>query len=247
MSNKTVIVNGAFGKMGEITCQTLKRSENYQLIASLGKNDSLAKEISHHKPDIVIDLTNALCAYENAKIIIDSQTHAVIGTSGLKESEIKQLTKQCELQKLGTVIAPNFSLGAILMMKCASFIAPYLNQVEIIETHHPQKIDSPSGTAIKTAELIAKKRGEFSKIDNNDAARGKDICDVSVHSLRLPGFIASQQVIFGGEDENLTLSHQSISRQSFMPGVLLALDKVTTINHLVYGLENLLPIDGLSS
>ncbi len=238
MNPKTVIVNGAYGKMGEVTCKTVDAAEQYQLVASLGRNDNLAKEISTIKPDIVIDFTNALCAYENAKTIIDNQTHAIIGTSGLKEHEITTLKKQCDLQKLGAIIVPNFSLGAILMMKCAALIAPYLSQVEIIEAHHPNKIDAPSGTAIKTAALISKKRGEFQQIENKQDARGDVICDIPVHSLRLPGFIASQQVIFGGEDENLTISHNSISRQSFMPGVLLALEKVTTIDHLVYGLEN---------
>jgi 4-hydroxy-tetrahydrodipicolinate reductase len=238
MSLKTVIVNGAFGKMGAVTCETVESSSHYQLVAKLGRDDNLEKEIKSHKPDIIIDFTNALCAYENAKTIIDNQTHAIIGTSGLKKQEITQLTSQCERQKLGAIIVPNFSLGAILMMKCAALIAPYLTEVEIIETHHPKKIDAPSGTAIKTAELIAKKRGEHLAIDHSQPARGEAFNDISIHALRLPGFVASQQVIFGGEDENLTLSHHSISRQSFMPGVLLALDKVTTIAHLVYGLEH---------
>lgn len=241
MGAKTVIVNGAFGKMGAITAETVNQSEKFELVASLGVKDDLSASIQLHQPDIVIDFTNADVAYENAKIILDHNVSAVIGTSGLTDEQIKRFSTQCELQKLGVIIAPNFSLGAILMMKCAAMIAPHLQDVEIIETHHAAKIDAPSGTAKKTAALIAEHRGDYQITDErSQSARGEDIAGVPVHALRLPGYIASQSVMFGGMDENLSITHHSISRKSFMPGVLLALSKVSQLNHLVYGLDQLI-------
>ncbi len=237
---QTIIVNGAFGKMGTITCQTIKDNENFKLLQALGRSDDLSRAIKEHQPDVVIDFTNALSAYQNAKTIIAEQTKAIIGSSGITEQQINELTKQCELQKLGVIIAPNFSIGALLMMKSAAMVAKYLPDAEIIETHHAQKIDSPSGTAIKTAKIIASNRKTRPEIDTKELSRGEEVSGVPVHAVRLPGFIASQQVIFGAQDENLTISHQSISRASFMPGVLLALEKIQELNHLVYGLEHFL-------
>ncbi len=146
----------------------------------------------------------------------------------------------------GCIIAPNFSIGAILMMHFSAVAAKYIGEVEIVETHHQQKLDAPSGTAIKTAQLIQQARTQDkNKIQGEElypGARGAEVLDVNIHSLRLPGYIASQQVMFGGEGENLTISHNSISRDCFMPGVILACDNVLRLGSLVYGLENLLDL-----
>lgn len=244
MTNKRVIVNGAPGKMGSVTVETIKTNERYELVGALGRDDHLANAIESLKPDIVIDFTNAANAYQNTKTIIDHQVHAVIGSSGLTEEEIQSLTQQCEIQKLGAIIAPNFSLGAILMMQCAKHIAKYFSDVEIIEAHHEQKLDAPSGTAIKTAQLIQAARQASPKktAEQNvlPGSRGAMCSEVPIHAVRLPGFVASQQVVFGQQGENLSLVHHSINRECFMPGVLLALDKVQTLNHLVYGLDTLI-------
>lgn len=241
MNKAKVIVNGAFGKMGKVTCQTIENSQDYTLIASLGSNDNLSQTIQETETDIVIDFTTAEVAYEHAKIIIESNTHAVIGSSGLTPNQVQSLQSQCKEKQLGGIIAPNFSLGALLMMQCAALVAKHFNHVEIIETHHNQKIDAPSGTAVKTAEMINASRKSVpedkTKPSLNNGSRGAICDDVHIHALRLPGFVASQQVVFGNLGENLSINHHSISRECFMPGVLLALKKVRELKHMVYGLE----------
>tara|TARA_B110000879_G_C11128221_1_gene494832 strand:- start:79 stop:813 length:735 start_codon:yes stop_codon:yes gene_type:complete len=241
---RTIIVNGAFGKMGVTTCEAIAQSERYQLIAGLGRNDSLKASLATHSPDIVIDFTNAHSVYDNTKVLLMHKVKSVIGASGLTNKQVAELTELALVNQTGCIIAPNFSLGAILMMQFSSVAAAYFSEAEIVETHHQQKLDAPSGTAIKTAKLIQEARST----QKNDCvseelvpgARGAEVSDVNIHSLRLPGYIASQRVMFGGLGENLTIEHNSISRDCFMPGVLLASDKVMTLNHLVYGLEKLL-------
>jgi 4-hydroxy-tetrahydrodipicolinate reductase len=241
MPHPKIIVNGALGKMGQITADTIDAAPNYNLVAKLTRNDNLLKTIETLKPDVVIDFTNASAVYDNAKTIIASNTRAIIGSSGLSDTEVQSLKTQCETQELGAIIAPNFSLGAILMMQCAERIATHFPNVEIIETHHEQKQDAPSGTAIKTAKLIqaARKRAPKKLTETNilPGSRGAVCDEVPIHALRLEGFVADQQVVFGGLGENLTISHKSLSRECFMPGVLLALQKVLTLKELVYGLE----------
>ena len=181
---------------------------------------------------------------KNTETIIECGACPVIGTSGLLKEQIQALEKRCFELKRGGIIAPNFSLGAVLLMKYAANIAKYFPQVEIIEMHHAQKLDSPSGTAIRTAELIAKERTSAKQntrtLETIPGARGATYEDIPIHAVRLPGLIASQQIIFGGLGETLTLRHDTIDRQSFMSGVILACRKVLQLNHLVYGLENLL-------
>lgn len=239
-----IIINGAFGKMGTTTCLAIEQSKKHQLIKKLGRNDSLESSILEYKPEIVIDFTNANSVYDNTKLLITHKIKSVIGASGLNDKQIAELSELASKNKTGCIIAPNFSLGAILMMKFAAQAASYFSEVEIVETHHQQKIDAPSGTAIKTAKLIKDARQTPKNIMHSqeleNGARGAEISDVNIHSLRLPGYIASQQVRFGGQGENLTIEHNSVSRDCFMPGVLLACDKVMSLTHLIYGLENLL-------
>jgi 4-hydroxy-tetrahydrodipicolinate reductase len=241
---RRVIVNGALGKMCSLACETIRNHPDFELVGSLTRKDNLRQAITESKADIVIDLTRADCVYENSLTIIDSGAHPVIGTSGLLDSQIETLKMQCQRQGLGGIIVPNFSIAAVLMMNFAAQAARYLTEVEIIETHHQQKLDAPSGTAMKTAEMIAKARKankkELALRELVPGARGGSHHGVPVHSLRLPGFIASQQVIFGSDGESLTLTHNSIDRASFMPGVILACQKVQKLETLYYGLESLL-------
>ncbi len=239
-----VIVNGAYGKMGALACKTIVDHPQFQLVASLGRNDNLQQAILAHAAQIVIDLTSADCAYENSLIIINSGVHPIIGTTGLMGDEIATLQKLSAEKKLGGVIAPNFSLSALLMMRFAEQAARLLPEVEIIESHHQQKVDAPSGTAIKTAELIAgarvTKKNQLALKELVAGARGANHHDVPIHSVRLPGVLARQQVIFGNTGETLSITHDSIDRSCFMPGIILACQRVTTCQQLFYGLEKLL-------
>ncbi len=240
-----VIINGAHGKMGQATALALANNPDFMVVGKLGRNDNLATEIKNTKAQVVIDLTNADSVLENTRIIIDAGAHPVIGTSGLVHDQIKLLQDRCAKLKLGGIIAPNFSLGAVLMMKHAQEIAKYFPQVEIIEMHHAGKLDSPSGTAVRTAEMLAAARKKPANEQKNTretipGARGASYQNIPIHAIRLPGLIAQQQIIFGGTGETLTLRHDTLDRQCFMPGVCLASKKVLELKELVYGLENIL-------
>jgi len=240
----TIMIIGPQGKMGAATCLAIEESPHYKLIAKVGRNDYLEQTLSSLKPDIAIEFTNASSVYHHSKILLNKGIKTIVGSSGLNQEQVNELSSICNMRKTGCIIAPNFSIGAILMMKFSSLAAKFFSEVEIVETHHQQKLDAPSGTALKTAQLIQQSRNESKQINKSkelyDGARGAEVHDVNIHSLRLPGYIASQQVMFGGQGENFTIGHNSISRDCFMPGVLLACQKVQTINHLVYGLEHLL-------
>jgi 4-hydroxy-tetrahydrodipicolinate reductase len=238
-----VVVNGAQGKMGAITVLSLEQSPNFELVGRLDNHNGLAQAIKESQPDIVIDFTTAAVAFENAKIIIDSGKHAVIGTTGFTPEQIAKLKKNCDKQKLGAIIAPNFSISALLLMRLAKECAQYLPHVEIIEAHHEKKADAPSGTAIKTAELINETRAKVDKFVSHElitGARGGDKDGIPIHSIRLPGFLAHEEIIFGSPGETLHLIHNTIDRNAFMPGVLLACEKVLHLETLIYGLEDLL-------
>ncbi len=169
----------------------------------------------------------------------------VVGTTGFTDTDIQELTQLAEEKELGAIIAPNFAIGAILMMKFSQLAARYLTDVEIIEQHHDQKLDAPSGTAIKTAQLIATEREEKQQGHKNEkedlaGARGANFEGMRIHSVRLPGRVAHQEVLFGGEGQLLSIKHDSLNRRSFMPGVKLSIEHVLKLDTLVYGLENLI-------
>lgn len=239
-----VIVNGARGKMGTLACAAIESNPDFQLVAELGRDDSLTQAIKDTDADVVVELTRADCVYENTLAIIQGGAHPVIGSSGLLDNQIKELTQRCEEKKLGGIIVPNFSIAACLMMRFAAEAAKFLPEVEIIEAHHQQKLDAPSGTALKTAEMIAHaritKKNELPLKELLPGARGATHHQINIHSLRLPGVLARQQVIFGNTGETLTVTHDSIDRASFMPGVILACQSVQKLNTLYYGLEHLL-------
>jgi 4-hydroxy-tetrahydrodipicolinate reductase len=238
-----VLVNGALGKMGAMACETLKGQQDFELVGALTRQDNLAKAIVDTKAEVVVDLTRADCVFDNSLCIIQQGARPVIGTSGLLSAQIEELAQLCEAQQLGGIVAPNFSIGAVLMMQFAAKAATYFSEVEIIETHHQNKLDAPSGTAMKTAELIAKARKSKNKLELKElvpSARGGLYQDVSIHSLRLPGILARQEVLFGGLGETLSIKHHSTDRQSFMGGIVFSCRKVLELSTLVYGLEHLL-------
>lgn len=243
-----VIVNGASGKMGRLACQAIDAHPHLVLAAGLTRDDNLHEVIEQTGATVVLDFTRADSVYANTLAIIESGAHPVIGTSGLQAPEIVYLKKLCDEKKLGGLIVPNFSIAAVLMMRFSAEAARYMRDVEIIEAHHPQKFDAPSGTAIRTANMIAHARETAGSESSaavashavnpaHIAARGTSCSGIPVHSLRLEGVLAEQQVVFGNTGEILTLAHRSQDRQCFMPGVLLSCEKVCELNTLCEGLE----------
>jgi 4-hydroxy-tetrahydrodipicolinate reductase len=240
-----VLVNGANGKMGQLIVKTLTEHPHFTLVGAITRNNDLAAEIKKNQPAVVIDFTHAAAILKNAQIIIDAGAHPVIGTSGLILDQVKLLQEHCAKLKLGGIIAPNFSLGAILMMKHAAEIVKYFPHVEIIELHHAGKLDSPSGTALHTAEMLAAARLNAPELlpplhETIPGARGATYQQIPIHAIRLPGLMAHEQIIFGGIGETLTIRYDTIDRQCYMPGVILACQKVLELNSLVYGLEKII-------
>lgn len=238
-----VLVNGVSGRMGGETAQAIQEDLELEYVGGGKRGDNLKALIEKSRAQVVVDFTSAAVVFDNAKTIIEAGVHPVIGTSGLSESERTYLQEISAQKKLGGIIAPNFSLGALLMMRCAEQIAAFFPHVEIIEKHHRDKKDSPSATALQTAERIAKVRKEGGPIPVQKeivkGARGACHHEIPIHSIRLPGLYAEQDVVFGGAGETLTLSHTTFDRSAFMPGLLMACKKVMELDYLVYGLENL--------
>lgn len=239
-----ILVNGAHGKMGQQCVQMVKAEPEFELVGMADKEDHLAKIIQTTQAQVVIDFTHPSVGFQNAKTIMENNARPVVGTTGFTTEQITELKKISTNTKIGGIVAPNFSIGAVLMMQFSKEAAKYFPNVEIIELHHDAKADSPSGTAIKTAEMIAEvKQKMFSKIEDKaiiPGARGAKFQDIHIHAVRLPGIVANQEVIFGGLGETLKISHNTINREAFMPGVKLACKKVLSLNELVYGLEKIL-------
>ncbi len=240
-----VLVNGAKGRMGQQVVQAVGADPATELVAQTDLGDDLAGSIASSGAQVVVDFTHPSCAYDNAQAILAAGVHPVIGTTGFAPEQIQALQTEAEAKGIGGLIAPNFAIGAVLMMRFAAEAARHLPHVEIIELHHDGKAEAPSGTAIKTAELIGAARPEapppqVESVELQPGARGTRGYPVPIHSVRLPGHVAHQEVILGGLGESLRIRHDSISRESFMPGVLLAVKRVPTLERLYYGLEHLL-------
>lgn len=228
-----VIINGVSGKMGRVVKEGILAAQtDLHLVAGTVRQDNLTRIIKATKADIVIDFTNPDAVFENTETIIKANAHPVIGTTGLTLEKINILAKQCQEKKLGGIVAPNFSLGAILMMKYAMDAARYFSDAEIIEMHHPYKVDAPSGTAIKTAQMMMEVSSSNKGIAKESLPR--------IHSIRLPGLFSHQSVIFGGNEETLTICHNGVNRSCMMSGIFIACRKVMDLDHLIYGLENIL-------
>lgn len=259
-----VLVNGACGRMGQAVVRAVIEDEALTLAAAVdlkGGADAgtlvglspcgvtvtvgLEAAIEAEKPDVMVDFTRPDAVFASALTALSHDVAPVIGTTGLSDAQREALKKRSEETGTPVFIAPNFAIGAVLMMQMAQQAAKYLPDVEIIELHHDRKLDAPSGTAIQTAEMIRAVRsshaqGHPEEEEKLPGARGAKIDGIPIHSVRLPGYVAHQEVIFGGVGQTLTIRHDSIDRTSFMPGVVLACKKVRDLKGLTVGLDKLL-------
>lgn len=244
-----VAILGAKGRMGSESVKAISAADDLELVASLDLGDSLDL-LKSSGTEVVLDFTHPDLVMKNIEYAINNGIHVVVGTTGI-DSQRMDVIKSflAKNPKVGAIIAPNFSLGAVLMMQFAAKAATYFESVEIIELHHPDKADAPSGTATRTAELISEARARAKKSAITDktssglaGARGAKVGDVPIHSIRLRGLVAHQEVLLGDQGETLSIRHDSIDRSGFMPGVLLAIRSVKTRAGLTFGLENLLDI-----
>jgi 4-hydroxy-tetrahydrodipicolinate reductase len=265
METIRIVIAGPRGRMGREAVSLVQKTDHFQLAAVIDrKNDGgnladvegfsgihtpiytdAARCFEEIKPDVLIDLTTPEAGKKHAEIALRYGVRPVVGTTGFTDEDIQRLTTLAEEKGIGAIIAPNFAIGAILMMKFAQMAAKYFPDVEIIELHHDQKLDAPSGTAVKTAQLISmvrptKKQGHPDEKETLAGARGATYDGIPIHSVRLPGLIAHQEVIFGGNGQALTIRHDSFNRASFMSGVKLSVETVMKLHTLVYGLEHII-------
>ncbi len=237
-------VLGARGRMGSEVVKAVTESKDCELVASLDQGDSLEALVTSGA-QVVVDFTTPDVVMGNLEFLIKNNIHAVVGTTGFSDDRLNQLkTWLAANPQAGVLIAPNFAIGAVLMMEFAEKAAKFFESAEIIELHHPNKVDAPSGTAARTASLIsdARKKANLPAMPDAtttslDGARGANVGDVPVHSVRLRGLIAHQEVLFGGLGETLTIRHDSLDRAGFMPGVLLGVRQVSSHPGLTVGLE----------
>ena len=243
-----VVVAGADGRMGRETVRAVAAETDMIVAGKAHRGDDLGTVLRDANADVLVDFTVPESVMANLRTALAARVIPIVGTTGLSPENLDEIHGLCEENGIGALIAPNFAIGAVLLMQFAQTAAKYLPDVEIIEMHHERKLDAPSGTAVKTAALIAAVRdaalvkgdlpGAFETFPGSRGGRAEG--NIPVHSIRLPGFVASQEVIFGGPGQRLSLRHDSIDRASFMPGVVLAIRKATSLSGLVYGLENLL-------
>lgn len=259
-----VLVSGACGRMGKAVVKAVMEDPDLQLVgavdivaggdagelAGAGKSGvtvsaDLAQAIEESKPEVMVDFTRPDTVFANAVTALKLGVSPVIGTTGLSDGEKAELAKLAEENNTPAFIAPNFAIGAVLMMLMARQAAKYMPEVEIIELHHDKKLDAPSGTALQTAAMIAEVReahhqGHPEEKEKLAGSRGGNVEGMHIHSVRLPGYVAHQEVIFGGLGQTLTIRHDSMNRDSFMPGVCLACKKVRGLTGLVVGLDKVM-------
>lgn len=246
-----VAVCGALGKMGKEVVEAVTNAQDMELVAQIdlmGENTYKSIEEAKNAVDfeVVIDFTQPKSIFENAKYCLNNGIKIVIGTTGLTDEQLEELRELSKAKQTGCLIAPNFSTGAVLMMMFAKQASKYFDNAEIIELHHNQKKDAPSGTAIKTAQLMAQEKATFMagncpEVETIEGSRGgTSYSDIKIHSVRMPGFIASQEVIFGSSGQIFKVRHDSMDRKCYMQGVLLATRHVVEKNDFVYGLENIM-------
>lgn len=256
-----VIVIGALGKMGRTVCDAVLAEDDLTLAAAVDSAfsseasraafgfdavpvfDNLAECLQAIQVDVSVDFTIPGTVFGHVVSCLEQGVHCVVGTTGLSEDQLVEIELQARHSGANCFIAPNFAIGAVLMMEACSRIAGYMPDAEIIELHHDQKLDAPSGTALRTADLMAAARTETPQPQGPEGhpARGMIYKGIPIHSVRLPGLVANQEVIFGGQGQTLSIRHETISRESFMPGVVLAVRRVGDLEEpLVVGLENIL-------
>ncbi|WP_328667681.1 4-hydroxy-tetrahydrodipicolinate reductase [Streptomyces sp. NBC_00322] len=249
MSKLRVAVLGAKGRIGSEAVRAVEAADDMELVAALGRGDKL-EALVDSGTQVVVELTTPASVMGNLDFCVRHGIHAVVGTTGWTDERLAQLgTSLAASPGTGVLIAPNFSIGAVLTMKFAQQAARYFESVEVVELHHPNKADAPSGTATRTAQLIAAARAEAGCAPQPDAtvtaldgARGADVDGVPVHAVRLRGLLAHQEVLLGGEGETLTIRHDSLHHSSFMPGILLGARRVVSTPGLTFGLENFLDL-----
>ncbi|MGW5307873.1 4-hydroxy-tetrahydrodipicolinate reductase [Streptomyces griseoluteus] len=249
MSKLRVAVLGGGGRIGSEAVRAVEAAEDMELVASLGRGDKL-ETLVDAGAQVAVDLTTPASVMGNLDFCVRHGIHAVVGTTGWTDERLAQLKGWLDQSpETGVLIAPNFSIGAVLTMKFAQIAAPWFESVEVVELHHPNKVDAPSGTATRTAQLIAEARRKAGAAEAPDAtvtaldgARGADVDGVPVHAVRLRGLLAHQEVLLGGEGETLTLRHDSLHHSSFMPGILLGVRRVGSAPGLTVGLENFLDL-----
>jgi len=263
-----VVVAGAAGRMGRAAIRTISRRDDMVVVGALGRQTAVGQDAGTvsgvgapgvpitanlpeiflvGRPTVLVDLSRGEAALEHALQALDHRVPVVIGATGLSPDAVASIRERVEAQAVGALVAPNFALGALLMVEFARQAARFFPHVEIIELHHDRKRDAPSGTAARTARLVAAARGAapppaVTETTTVDGARGGAIDGVRVHSVRLPGLVAHQEVIFGGPGQTLLIRHDSTSEESFMPGLVLGIQKVVTLKYLVEGLENLMDL-----
>jgi 4-hydroxy-tetrahydrodipicolinate reductase len=255
-------VVGAAGRMGAEVCRAVAAADDLELVAAVdpsaagaplrdragvGGELTVAGELGallDADVEVAVEFTGPASVGANLRWLLEHGIHAVVGATGIDAADLEAARALAADGDANALLAPNFAIGAVLLMRFAAEAARHLPHVEIVELHHDRKVDAPSGTALRTAELIARSRAEVPDVplgdDQHPGARGAAHADVRVHSVRLPGIVANQEVIFGGEGQTLTIRHDSIDRTSFMPGVLLACRRVAGLDGLVVGLEHLL-------
>lgn len=260
----TVIVNGACGRMGQAVLKAVQEADGLELVGAvdikggadtgslvgLSANGILVETdlealLARKKPEVMVDFTRPDVVFGNVMTALAHKTSPVVGTTGLSDEQKAEIAKAAEENDTPAFIAPNFAIGAVLLMVMSRQAAKYMPDVEIIELHHDKKLDAPSGTAIQTAAMIAEvrkahKQGNPDEFEKLEGARGADYEGMHIHSVRLPGYVAHQEVIFGGLGQTLTIRHDSMNRESFMPGVVLAAKKVRSLKGLTVGLDKLL-------
>lgn len=245
-----VAVCGANGKMGKEIVKAVNENSETELVAKIdivnGEYSTIEDANKSTKIDILVDFTQPDAIYQNALYCLNNNINIVIGTTGLKDEQIDELKQLSEKNNVACFIAPNFSTGAVLMMKFAQIAAKYFDNAEIIELHHNQKKDAPSGTAVKTAQLMAQENENFTtgncpEKETIDGARGANsYSNIHIHSVRMPGYMASQEVLFGSDGQTLSIRHDSTNRACYMPGVLMAIKYAYEHKNFTYGLDNIL-------
>jgi 4-hydroxy-tetrahydrodipicolinate reductase len=237
-------VLGARGRMGQQVCQAVDAADDLDLVAMVDAGDWLFS-VADAGAQVLVDFTHPDVVMDSLELLVDHGIHAVVGTTGFDEERLEQVRSWLESSpSTGVLVAPNFSIGAVLMMRFAAEAAPYYESVEIVEMHHPDKADAPSGTARRTASLVADARRDAGLGPVPDAtstsiegARGAEVDGIHVHGLRVRGLVAHQEVLLGGEGETLTIRHDSLDRVSFTPGVLLGVRQIAEHPGLTVGLE----------
>lgn len=261
-----VVVSGASGRMGREVVRAVSAEKDLDLVgavdclhvgddsgvlAGLESNhikitDDLAGLLAQIKPDVLVDFTAPAAVVGNVVTTLEAGVRPVVGTTGMSVSDLEMILDLSAKRKIGGLVAPNFAIGAVLMMRFAAVAAKYFPAAEIIELHHDQKVDAPSGTALQTAEMMVSEREDWrpnlgrEELKLSGARGGEYRGGLRIHSVRLPGLVAHQEVLFGGQGQTLSIRHDSIARESFMPGVILGIRRAMGLDHMVYGLDKLI-------